>query len=196
MKHIFRISAAAIGLIAMSTHANASEVFADSSIATAFSGVSAEAVENLKTCLEADTVNASSRALRACTKAYRESVPSYELRSEILTRRGVMQLSKSRFDKAARDFSLASDLSADNDLANLGQGFAALLQEDADAAIQQFQDCSNTGHAAHLAAYGLALALEAKGDRKGAIDAYGRALSLKPGWKTASENLRNLRVVT
>lgn len=196
MKHIIKKTAVIVGMIAMSANANATEVFADSTVTTGLSTVSVEAVENLKACLEADTVNVSSRALRACTKAYRESVPSYELRSEILTRRGVMQLSKSRFDKAARDFSLASDLSADKDLANLGQGFAALLQEDADAAIQRFQDCSNSGHAAHLAAYGLALALEAKGDRKGAIAAYERALSLKPGWQTARENLRNLRLAT
>lgn len=176
--------------------AQATEVFSDTSIASGLSGVDVKAAQNLRHCLEADTELASSRSIRACTKAYQASIPSYEIRSEILTRRGLLQFSKGKFDKAARDFTAASELSADNNLANLGNGFAALMKNDTQIAKAKFRDCDDRGQLASLAAYGLALALEQDGEMQAAEQAYQQALELRPDWEAAKENLANLKMKT
>lgn len=176
--------------------ASANEVFSDNSITSPFAGVNPEAAQDLQNCLTANTELASSKAIRACTKAYKASAPQYALRSEILTRRGVLQLSKGKFENASRDFQKASELSEDNNLANLGSGFAALMQNDTSAAMVRFKACDDHGEVAPLAAYGLALAFEQSGNTDSAVEAYERALALKPGWAAAKENLGNLRSST
>lgn len=191
MKAILITTCLAVVSATGSAHAN--EVFSDNSVSSGLASVNVEAVRNLRHCLEANTETASSRSIRACTKAYQASIPSYELRSEILTRRGLLQFSNGRFDKAARDFTKASKLSEDNNLANLGNGFAALMNNETQIAMTKFQDCDNHGQLAPLAAYGLGLALEQDGNKHGAMDAYQQALKLKPGWSVAQENLANLR---
>ena len=194
MKTIIFTTCFAFASVAGSAHAN--EVFSDNSITSGLSGVDNESIQNLRDCLNADTDVASSRSIRACTKAYQASIPSYKLRSEILTRRGLLQFSNGKFDKAARDFKKASKLSSDNNLANLGGGFAALMKHDTQSAKAKFQDCDKNGKLAPLAAYGLALSLEQDGDTQAAKQAYQRALDLKPGWAAAQENLANLQLKT
>lgn len=182
-----------LALALASGSAHATEVFSDNSISSGLSGVNVQAAQNLRHCLNADTEIASSRSIRACTKAYQASIPSYELRSEILTRRGLLQFSNGKFDKAARDFTKASELSADNNLANLGKGFVALMENDTLSAKAKFRDCDDHGILAPLAAYGLALALEQDGEVQAAAQAYQQALELRPGWAAAQENLSNLK---
>ena len=194
MRSVLITTCLAIALASGSAHAT--EVFSDATVSSGLSGVDARAVENLQNCLEADTEVASSRSIRACTKAYQASIPSYDLRSEILTRRGLLQFSNGKFDKAARDFTKASKLSADNNLANLGYGFAALMENDTQSAKAKFRDCDEQGKLAPLAAYGLALALEQDGETRAAAQAYQKALDLKPDWAAARENLANLKLKT
>lgn len=194
MRSVLITTCLAVALASGSAHAN--EVFSDASVSSGLSGVDARAVKNLQNCLEADTEVASSRSIRACTKAYQASIPSYDLRSEILTRRGLLQFSNGKFDKAAYDFKKASKLSADNNLANLGYGFAALMENDTQSAKAKFRDCDDHGKLAPLAAYGLALALEQDGETREAAQAYQRALDLKPDWEAARENLANLKLKT
>jgi len=190
MKRIL-ITAAALGL-SVST-ANATETFSQDSLASALPTVDAQTLGNLSDCLNADMSAVSSRAIRACTKAYRASVPNYDIRSDLLTRRGLLRLSSGKVESATRDFDKAARLVDDNEFANLGLGFAALLENDAVTAKARFADCADHQRAAPLAAYGLALTLEMDGDRAGAIAAYERALALQPGWSMAQENLANLR---
>ena len=191
MKSFLIATCLVVSLGAGSAHAN--EVFSDNSVNSAVSGVDIKSVQNLQNCLSADTNVPSSKSIRACTKAYQSSIPSYELRSEILTRRGLLQFSRGKFEKASRDFAMAGDLSGDNNLANLGYGFAALMESDTQSAKAMFRDCDTHGKFAPLAAYGLGLALEQDGERQEAMKAYEQALQLKPGWDAAQENLNNLR---
>ncbi|GGX75963.1 hypothetical protein GCM10011309_27520 [Litorimonas cladophorae] len=190
MKTVFITTFISVAFVTGSAYA--SEVFSDTSITSGLSGVDVKAERNLRLCLNADTEIASSSSIRACTKAYQASIPSYDLRSEILTRRGLLQFSNGKFDKAARDFTKASSLSPDNNLANLGTGFAALMKNDILSAKFKFQNCDDQGELAPLAAYGLALAFEQNGETSAAAQAYQRALKLKPGWTAAQENLANL----
>lgn len=194
MKTFITTTCLVVSLAAGSASAN--EVFSDSSINSPFAGANPEAAQDLRNCLTADTHLASSKAIRACTKAYKASAPQYTLRSEILLRRGLLQLSNGKFEKASRDFKKASDLSEDNNLANLGSGFAALMQNDTSTALAKFKACDDHGDVAPLAAYGLALAFEQTGNPDSAVEAYERALTLKPGWSAAKENLINLRTTT
>ncbi|WP_427454230.1 tetratricopeptide repeat protein [Litorimonas sp. WD9-15] len=181
----------ALGLSVGAAHAT--ETFSQDSLATALPTVDVQTLGNLSDCLNADMSDVSSRAIRACTKAYRASVPDYDIRSDLLTRRGLLRLSSGKVESATRDFDKAARLVDDNEFANLGLGFAALLENDAATAKARFADCADHQRAAPLAAYGLALTLEMSGDRAGAIAAYERALTLQPGWSMAQENLANLR---
>jgi len=191
MRTVLITTCLAVALGAGSAHAT--EVFADASLTSGLSSVDSKAEQNLRHCLNADTEIASSRSIRACSKAYQASIPSYELRSEILTRRGLLQFSNGKFDKAARDFKIASELSADNNLANLGNGFAALMKNDTQNAKAKFRDCDDHGKLAPLASYGLGLAFEQDGEVQAAVQAYQKALELRPGWTAAEENLANLK---
>lgn len=191
MKTMLISTCLAVSLAAGS--ASATEVYSDNSITSSLAGTNVKAMENLRDCLNADTKSVSSKSIRACTKAFKDSAPRYALRSEILARRGLLQLSNGKFEKAARDFSQASELDADNNLASLGFGFSALMQENTEVALAKFKECDEHGRFAPLASYGLGLALEQKGDAAAAAQAYERALALKPGWQAASKNLANLK---
>ena len=176
--------------------AHANEVFSDNSVTSALSGVSSEAAENLRNCLQSDTQTASSKAIRACTKAYKASIPLYDIRSDILTRRGLLQLSAGRFDKASRDFKSAAKLNNENEFAYLGKGYAAIMQQDYDAAIEYFNDCKSHKQAAPLAIYGLAMTKELTGDIKGAAASYEQAAQMRPDWTAPRMELARLQQTT
>lgn len=173
--------------------AHANEVFADNSVSSALSGVSSEAAENLRDCLQSDTRIASSQAIRACTKAYKASIPLHDIRSDILTRRGLLQLSAGRFDKASRDFKMAAKLNKENEFAYLGEGYAAMLQQDYEMAARFFKDCTTHEKAAPLAIYGLAMTKELTGDIQGAVATYERAAKMRPDWKAPRAELARVK---
>lgn len=173
--------------------ASANEVFPDQSITSALSKVSAESVKNLQDCFRSDTELASSKAIRACTKAYKASIPIYDIRSDILTRRGLLQLSAGRFDKASRDFKSAAKLNNINEYAYLGLGYAALLEQDYREAEKYFTDCKSHKKAASLAHYGLGMAKESQGDALEAMSFYDQASKLRPGWKAPLESMARIK---
>ncbi len=174
------------------TTAYAGEIFADHSVTSAVPGVSTEAAGYLNICLTSDVGVASSKAIRACTKAYKASIPSHAVRSDLLTRRGLLYLSAGRFDKASNDFKSAARLNKDNEFANLSEGFAAVMQEDYTKAAAKFKDCTSNSRAAPLALYGLAVTKELSGDKLGAAAYYKEAADLRPDWKTPRAELERL----
>ncbi len=174
-----------------SAHAN--EVFADNSVSSALSGVSSEAAENLRHCLQSDIQIASSKAIRACSKAYKSSISLYDIRSDILTRRGLLQLSAGRFDKASRDFKSAAKLNKQNEFAYLGEGYAAILQQDYARAAKFFNDCTSHDKAAPLAIYGLAMTQELSGDIQGALRTYEQAAKMRPDWQAPRAELARVK---
>lgn len=177
------------------TTAHAGEVYQDNFVTSGLSSVSAEAIDNLRDCLQSDAELASSRAIRACSKAYKASIPRHEIRSTILTRRGLLQLSAGRFDKASRDFRSAAKLNKVNEFAYLGQGYAALMEKDYQTAAKFFNDCTTHDKAAPLAIYGLAMTRELTGDIKGAVTDYQRAADMRPDWAAPREELARVKSV-
>lgn len=178
------------------TSAYSNEVYSDSSVTSGLSGVSSSALENLQDCLQSDTAIASSKAIRACSKAYKASIPLNDVRSDILTRRGVLQLSAGRFDKASRDFKSAAKLNNDNEFAYLGEGYAALLNRDPIKAVKFFNDCTSHDKAAPLAVFGLAMAKEMSGDMHGAVESYEQAANMRPDWQAPRAELARVRSST
>ncbi len=134
---------------------------------------------------------ASSRAVRACTKAARlANTP--DVRGELIARRGLHRLALGQFDKAGTDFERAGSLTGDTSLASLGTGFAAMMEKDLPRARSAFDDCSNFGPLAPLAQYGLGLSYQMSGDTGMAREAYAAALEMRPGWAVATEQLASL----
>jgi len=171
----------------------AQDVFTDLNVTSDLSGMSVETAENIQDCLGADMQIASSRSIRACSKAYKASIPDYEIRSRLMTQRGLLQLSAGRFDKAARDFKAAAKLNDENELAYLGQGYAAMMDKDYQAAIDYFNDCRTHEGAAPLAMYGLAMTKELSGDVGTAMSYYGEAAEMRPDWAAPREELGRLK---
>jgi len=175
------------------TSASANEVFADNSVTSALSGVSSQAMQNMRNCLQSDTELASSKAIRACSKAYKQSIPSYDLRSNILTRRGLLHLSAGQFDKASRDFKLAATLNQENEFAYLGEGYAAMPNKDYVSAARFFNDCKSHQRAAPLAIYGLAMTQELTGDIHSALSSYEQAAKMRPDWEAPQAELNRVK---
>lgn len=175
------------------TPALANGVSSDLDVTAKLSSSNSEVAVNLRNCLEADMENISSKAIRACSKAYKASAPNYDVRSHIMTRRGLMQLSAGRFDKATRDFKIAASLNQDNEFAYLGKGYAALMKKDYDKAERYFNDCKTHRQAAPMAAYGLAMAKELSGDQAGALVEYEKAAALRPDWATPRAEIKRVR---
>jgi len=175
MKTLFIASCLAASFVAGS--ASADDFSSEISVTAATSGLSVGAAQNMEYCLSANPNVASSKAIRACTKAYKASKPIYELWSEILVRRGSLLLSSGKYEKAARDFTTASKLSSDINLAYIGQGFSALAEKNTSIAKARFKDCDKTGKFAPLVAYGLGLAHEQAGDQVVSTQAYEASFS-------------------
>ena len=191
MKKLLIATIAVASFSTSTTYAN--EVFSDLSYTSGLSGVKSEAVENLTNCLQADMEIASSKAIRACSKAYKASIPSYEVRSRILTQRGLLQLSAGRYDKASNDFKRAAKLNDENEFAYLGEGYAALMDQDFAQAIKLFNDCRTHDGAAPLAMYGLAMSKEMTGDIEGAVSYYTEAATMRPDWSAPRGGLNRVR---
>lgn len=176
-------------VLAMTGTATASETFSNTLTATGMNAVSSPAQASLNNCL---SLESSSRAVRACTKALRASAPKDDVRSQLYTRRALHQMALGRHDDAAQDFTRAGDLANDTGLESLGHGFAAMMENDLTTARRKFEDCNNQGGIAPLAEYGLGLTHQMAGETDAARDAYARALSLRPGWVAVTEQMATL----
>lgn len=186
------IAAAGLSLFAFAPSALAGDSNG-SIITSSFSTQDSDAAKNLRHCFSSDVEVASSRAIRACSKAYKDSIPNYDVRSDILMRRGLLKLSAGRFDKASRDFKSAAKLNKVNEFAYLGQGYAALMQSDYKTAKLLFEDCLSNGEAAPLAVYGLAMVQELSGDQLAAVKTYEKAAALRPDWNAPREDLLRIK---
>jgi len=186
----FAVALAASTFLFIGTaHAQSAETFSDPAIANGLSTLAPAALREAQDCLQAD---GTSRAVRACTKTLQAAAPLPDIKAEILARRGISQLSMGRFDKAADDFQRAGSLDGDNMMAALGDGFAAIMQNDHDRALARFQDCSDSEGVAALSAYGMGLSYQMHGDTESAREAFLAALDLRPGWDAVEEQLAML----
>jgi tetratricopeptide (TPR) repeat protein len=149
--------------------------------------------QNIQLCMGSDIDAAPSKAIRACTKAYRASIPNYDVKSDILTRRGWLQLSNGEYDRASRDFKSAAKLNNVNEIAYLGEGFTAMMRKDYAKAIDYFNDCMTHNDAAPLAYYGLGMTKELTGDIAGALEAYKQAADMRPDWNAPREELLRIK---
>jgi len=194
MKKTITITIATLGvsLLGMSPAALAGDSNG-SIITSSFSTQDSDAAKNLRHCFSSDVETASSRAIRACSKAYKDSIPNYDIRSDILMRRGLLKLSAGRFEKASRDFKSAAKLNKVNEFAYLGQGYAALMQNDYKTAQILFEDCLSNGDAAPLAVYGLAMVQELSGDKLAAVKTYEKAAALRPDWTAPRDELLRIK---
>lgn len=178
-------------VLAMSATAAASETFPNALLSDGLSAVPSPAQASLNDCVSLDS---SSRAIRACTKALRAAAPNNDVRSQLYTRRALHQMALGRHDDAAQDFTRAGDLANDTGLESLGHGFAAMMENDLTTARRKFEDCNKQGGIAPLAEYGLGLTHQMAGETDAARDAYARALSLRPGWVAVTEQMATLAI--
>lgn len=170
--------------------ASANEVFADSSMSSGLMSVDSRAAQDLDVCLNADLSSSElSRAKHACTRSLKASIPSYTLRSKILTKRGFIQLSDGKFKRACRDFSQAIKLDANNEYAVLGQGFTAVMDADYQGAVKYFNAGMADAKVKPLALYGRAMARELSGNVSGAYADYKAATVLLPSWNAPQNEL-------
>jgi len=193
MKKTLTISMVTLSALTMA--ASPQTAFADeanSIIKSGFSSVNSQHAKNLEDCFTSDIDIASSRAIRACSKSYKNSIPNAKTRSTILTRRGLLQLSAGNFEKASRDFKAASKLSRVNELSHLGEAYAAVMRKDLKTAEGLFNDCLTHGKTKPLAVYGLGIIREMSGDNNGAVSAYEQAASLRPNWQAPREDINRL----
>ncbi|GHB03544.1 hypothetical protein GCM10009069_27720 [Algimonas arctica] len=156
---------------------------------TGLNAVQSPAHAALNDCLSVDS---SSRAVRACTKALRASAPKADVRSQLYARRALHQMALGRQDNAVKDFTRAGDLANDRGLESIGHGFAAMMSNDLTTARRKFEDCNDQSRHAPLAEYGLGLTYQMSGETDAARDAYARALSLRPGWTAVTEQMATL----
>ena len=155
--------------------------------------VVSSADQNLMLCMGSDLDAATGKAIRACTKAYKAAIPNYDVKSDILTRRGWLQLSNGEYERASRDFKSAAKLNNVNEIAFLGEGFTAMMQKDYATAMSYFNDCMTHNEAAPLAYYGLGMTKELSGDMTGALKAYEQAAELRPDWQAPREELLRIK---
>ncbi|MGB6230401.1 MAG: hypothetical protein WBF53_09785 [Litorimonas sp.] len=153
------------------------------------SAISADAQADLVTCLSNES---SSRAIRACTKSLRAATPDEGVRAHLYTRRALHRMALGRFDDASEDFGRAGDLQGHEGLSQMGEGFAALMEQDLATARARFEDCQGAEGLAPLAAYGLGLTHQMAGDAESARTAYQSALTLRPGWTAVAEQMATL----
>ena len=172
--------------------AYASDLHSDTLISAGTSTVSETDLKHMRQCLYSDAQIASSRSIRACSKAIKASVPNYQIRSDLYARRGLLQLSAGRFDMASRDFETAARLNGEHEFAFLGQGFSALMQQQYAEAENFFSDCKGHDFTAPLASYGLAMTYELKGEKSRALQEYKNASALRPDWQTPHKEYARL----
>jgi len=191
MKKLFTATVIMAAMAATPVFANG--LSSDLDVTAQLSASDSQVATDFRNCLNADMEIASSKAIRACSKAYKASPPISEIRSQIVTRRGLLQLSAGRFDKASRDFKMAAKLNKENEFAYLGKGYAALMKQDYAEAVRFFNDCKTHNEAAPMAVYGLALAKEMSGDRSGAIANYRKAAEMRPDWEAPRQEIARVR---
>ncbi|MEM7728582.1 MAG: tetratricopeptide repeat protein [Pseudomonadota bacterium] len=184
--YILTATLAVSAALAGATAAHAGETFADPTIADGLAAFPAALQETVSDCLNGES---SSRAIRACSKTIRASVPNDELRAHLYTRRALHKMALGRFDDAASDFSRAGNLSGNSDLGSLGQGFAAMMDKDLTTAQASFRMSAEDAATAPLAEYGLGLTHQMAGETDEARNAYERALTLRPGWDAVTERM-------
>lgn len=193
---IFYLMPFVCGALIVSAPARADEVFSNASIINGLGAVDQRAVEAMQTCFNSDLAQDNQgRAIYACNTALKMATPDHALRSKILTRRGLRQLSSGRFDRAGRDFTSAARLNGDNSFACIGQGYTSLMKKKYDLALRVFASCSADGAAAPLAAYGSAITKELSGDIKGAYKDYHTAASMRPEWAKPRQELARFQKV-
>ena len=186
MKKIF-LSASLI--LATATAAQANEVYADPVFADGLTSTSATVQEWIDDCLSEIS---SSKAIRACSKLIKGAPPKDDLKANLYTRRALHKMSLGRFDDASTDFRRAGEFSENSDMAALGNGFAAMFQNDLETARHQFAESQDTEQLAPLAAYGMGLTYEMDGDAEAARAAYEDALELRPSWDAVQEKVTDL----
>jgi len=172
--------------------AYAGDLHSEGLISSGTSSVSETDLKHMRQCLFSDTQIAASRSIRACSKALKASVPNYQIRSDLYARRGLLQLSAGRFDKASHDFESAARLNDEHEFAYLGQGFSAMMQQQYVEAENFFSDCKGHKETAPLASYGLAMTYELKGDTSRALQEYKNATALRPGWESPRQEYARL----
>ncbi|WP_298918336.1 tetratricopeptide repeat protein [uncultured Algimonas sp.] len=175
--------------LATATGAYAQSGQSATAMADDLSGVPATISTTFNDCVATES---SSRAIRACSKLIRASGASEDVRAQLYTRRALHKMALGRFDSASDDFSRAGDLSGDTGLASLGQGFAAIDDNNLSSARASFRDDSTEGRTAVLAEYGLGLTYQMEGKDADARAAYERALAINPEWRVPSERLETL----
>lgn len=141
----------------------------------------------------AAALDRSDQALGRCNRAVREE--SRNRLNLIITyiNRGNLRLARAEYGLALADFDSAIAVDPENAEARLNRGVALIAREEFGPAIVSLTEAVSLGvHEPHKAYYNRAVAREALGDFRGALEDYSTALAIQPNWGLADAEMQRL----
>lgn len=133
------------------------------------------------------------RAMARCTRALRDEARNRLNLIITYINRGNLRLARAEYALALADFDSAIALDPENAEARLNRGVALIAQEQFGPAIVALTEAVSLGvHEPHKAYYNRAIAREALGDLRGALEDYGTALAIRPDWGLADAEQQRL----
>lgn len=141
----------------------------------------------------AAALDRSDRAMLRCNRAVRDEARNRPNLAITYINRGNIHLARAEYPLALADFDAAIALFPENAEAHLNRGVALIATEQFGPAIVSLTEAVSRGvHEPHKAYYNRAVAREALGDFRGALEDYSTALAIRPDWGLADAEMQRL----
>jgi tetratricopeptide (TPR) repeat protein len=141
----------------------------------------------------AAVLDRSDRAIVRCNRAVRDESRNRPNLVITYINRGNIRLARAEYALALADFDAAIATEPANAEAYLNKGVALIALEQFGPAIVSLTEAVSRGvHEPHKAYYNRAVAREALGDFRGALEDYTTALAIRPDWGLADAEMQRL----
>lgn len=149
---------------------------------------------NARACADfAAALDRTDGAIARCSRALREEAGNRANQIITYINRGNLRLARAEYDLAITDFDAAIRLEPTNAEAQLNKGVALIALERFGPAIVTLTEAVSLGvQEPHKAYYNRAIAREALGDYRGALEDYSTALAIRPDWGLADAEMQRL----
>jgi len=141
----------------------------------------------------AAALDRSDGAIARCNRALREETGNRPNLIITYINRGNLRLARGEYEQAITDFDAAIRLEPTNAEAQLNKGVGLIAMEQFGPAIVALTEAVSRGvQEPHKAYYNRAVAREALGDYRGALEDYSTALAIRPDWGLADAEMQRL----